>query len=171
MTVKREYAQSDRCLSRVRLPARRGVLTALLVVLTSGCAKEEHPPLAEYLGELELEVPLESKVYVELGEFDVPLTIRPAAKRRKKPVRMRLLFELSAEVDPTSEAAVLSAYERHRGAMNDAILRIVRHSSADDLADPRLAAIKTRMYEAVSPLLGAAGVRQLVLNDIDTEPM
>ena len=69
------------------------------------------------------------------------------------------------------EAAVLAAYERHHGAMNDAILTIIRHSSADDLTDPRLAAIKARMFEAIGPLLGPDGVRQLVLYNIKTESM
>lgn len=150
---------------------RRTIALAAAATLATGCAKQEHPRLAEYLGGLELDVPLESKAYVELGEFDVPLTIKTAAKRHKKPVRMRVSFTLSAEAEPKNEDAVRIAYERRRGAMNDAILSIIRNSSADDLADPRLAAIKARMVETVRPMLGAEGVRQLVLNDIDTESM
>jgi hypothetical protein len=34
-----------------------------------------------------------------------------------------------------------------------------------------LAAIKSRMVDAVRPLLGQHGVRQLVLNQIVTEPL
>jgi hypothetical protein len=155
-----------------RRPARSGALLALWLALAPGCADQEHPRLAEYLGGVVLDVPLQSKVSVDMGEFDVPVTLHSTSdKRAGKPVRMRLKFSLSAEAKPAAEAAVLDAYDRHRGAVNDAILTIIRHSSADDLADPRLAAIKARMIEKVRPLLGSDGIRQLVLNDIATESL
>lgn len=158
--------------SQLRIRCAVGVLLAGALATAPGCADKEHPRLAEFLGGLELDVPLESKVCVDMGEFDVPLTLKSAvSKQTKKPVRMRLRFSLTAEAAPKSEAAVLGAYDRSRGAVNDAILTIIRNSSADDLADPRLAAIKARMVESVRPLLGSDGVRQLVLNDIATESL
>jgi hypothetical protein len=151
---------------------RHGAWLALLWLLpAAGCADNEQPLLAEYLSGVEVDVALESKAYVELGEFDVPLTIGHRARRGKQPVRMRLRLVLSAEADPNCKEAVQNAYDRHRGAINDAVVTLIRRSSADDLADPRLSAIKGRMFAAIRPLLGGEGVRQLVLNDIRTEAM
>lgn len=148
------------------------LLLAAIVAAAAGCADEELPRLGDYLEGLELDVPLESTADVPFGKFDVPLAVATAAEGKPdKKIWMRLRFELTAEAAPKSEAAVLSAYERRRGAINDAILTIVRNSSVDDLTDPRLAAIKSRMTEAVRPLLGQQGIRQLVLNDIATEPL
>ncbi len=82
---------------------------------------------------------------------------------------IRLSFELFAEAAPENEPVVLAAAERHRGALNDALLTILRTSSPDELTDPRLSALKLRMTEAARPLLGERQVRQLVLNNLVTE--
>jgi hypothetical protein len=82
---------------------------------------------------------------------------------------MRLRFDLVAETAPEFQSAVVAASERRRGAINDAVLGIIRSSSIDEITDPRLAAIKSRMTEAARPLLGEGRIRQLVLNKIIAE--
>lgn len=153
-------------LLRLRIAAALAALGAL-----AGCASEEQPRLSDYLEEMSIEAPLEARASIDLGEFDVPLAVLPSASPTAEPVWMRLKFDLSAETTPKAQAAVLSALDRRRGAVSDAILTVIRSSSADDLADPRLVAIRSRMMEKVRPLLGDDRLRQLVLNDIDTEQL
>jgi hypothetical protein len=153
---------------------------AALLGLAGGCNRDRSPRLADYLDELEFDVPLETAAYVPLGKFEIPI----AANRKDAQhetggaevvtgdaVLMKLLFELTAETAPPYEKAVLEAAERHRGALNDAVLTIVRTSTVEELADPRLAAVKARLSEITRPMLGEDIVRQLVFNKLDAEAM
>lgn len=156
---------------RLRLVARLVVAGAISVVAV-GCASEELPRLVDHLEELEFDVPLESAANIDLGEFDVPVVVTVDSDQAKpETVWMRLKFKLSAETTPDFKAEVTKAYDRHRGAMNDAVVTIIRTSTADELTDSRLAAIKTRMADVARPLLGEERVRQLVLTDILTEAL
>lgn len=149
------------------------VALAAIIGGSGGCAGEAELRLADYLEELEFDAPLKSAGYatVTIGEFDVPVPVRVNLSEGAKNGWMRVRFELSAETAPEFEQAVLSAYENHRGAMNDAVVTAVRCCSLDELTDPRLAAVKTRLTACARPLLGADRVRQLVLNKIATEPL
>jgi hypothetical protein len=84
---------------------------------------------------------------------------------------MRLQFELTAETAPPYEKKVADAAERHRGALNDAVLTTVRTSTVEELSDPRLATVKARLSEITRPMLGEDMVRQLVLNRLNDEQM
>ena len=143
-----------------------------------GCGVDRSPRLADYLDELEFDVPLESAAYVSLGKYDIPIVAsrksesEPESTANHGPaVLMRLQFELTAETTPRFEKQVLEAAERHRGALNDAVLTIVRTSSVEELADARLAAVKSRLSESARPMLGEDIVRQLVFNKLDAEAM
>jgi hypothetical protein len=148
------------------------------VIAAAGCGVDRAPRLADYLDELEFDVPLESAAYVSLGKYDIPI----AAARKsvdefvpeggaRDPVFMRLQFELSAETSPAFEKAVEESAKRHLGAMNDAVLTTVRTSTVEELADPRLAAVKARLGEIIRPMLGEDIVRQLVFNKLDEHAM
>ncbi len=149
---------------------------ALLLALGTsvGCGGDDAALLGSYLDELEFNAPLESAVSISLGEFNVPAPTNIKHTGRdgvEHPVWMRIHFELFAETLPQHESAVLESLERHRGALNDAVLTIVRSSSTDELTDPRSTALRMRLSEAARPLLGEEEVRQLVLFDHTTEQM
>jgi hypothetical protein len=150
------------------------VIACCAVVGAAGCEGVQSGRLVDYLDELEFDVPLETAAYVSLGRFDIPIATSKDSTRASKFVQqiddrgmvwMRLQFELTAETTPQQEKAVAEAVEKHRGTLNDAVLTIVRTSSVDELADPRLAAVNARISELARPLLGETRVRQLVLND------
>ncbi len=157
------------------------ILLALGGLALPGCrVVDRSPRLADYLDELEFDVPLESASYVTLGEYDIPIaaTRRSEAEAAKGPdaapaevVMMRLQFELTAETAPPYEKKVADAAERHRGALNDAVLTTVRTSTVEELSDPRLATVKARLSEITRPMLGEDMVRQLVLNRLNDEQM
>jgi hypothetical protein len=150
------------------------LLTCGALIALAGCGGARSGRLVDYLDELEFDVPLETAAYVSLGRFDVPIATSKDLTRASKFVQqidergmvwMRLQFELTAETTPQQEKAVAAAVEKHRGILNDAVLTIVRTSTVDELADPRLAAVQARISELARPLLGESRVRQLVLND------
>jgi hypothetical protein len=153
------------------------LLSAIALSAALGCSKSEGPKLVDYLEEIEFDVPLEKVAYVSLGKFDIPIaaTQKPTdASPEIAPDEafwMRLQFELQAETDPDNEAAVAAEAEAHRGAMSDAVISIVRTSSVDELADPRLSAVKARLSDVARPMLGEERVRQLVLNEFDADAL
>ena len=163
------------------MPPRKPYAPLLAVAATSialltaiGCGGDDAALLGSYLDELEFNAPLESAASISLGEFDIPAPTnikRMGADGVEHLVWMRIHFELFAETLPQYESAVQAALERHRGALNDAVLTIVRSSSTDELTDPRSTALRMRLTEAARPLLGEDQVRQLVLYAHMTEQM
>ena len=139
------------------------------IVLMPGCIESKAKLLGEFLDEVEIDEPLESAVYVPLGRFQAPLRTTISEQGKSRTVTLRLSFNLFAEAPPQNEAAVAAAVERNRGALNDAVLTIIRTSTSDELTDPRLSGLKLRLNEAARPLLGQDAIRQLVLNDVRPE--
>jgi hypothetical protein len=157
---------------RRRAPSRASIalLAFAATVLVTGCGGgNDAKRLREYLEEIEFDQPHESAAYVSLGKFDVPAPTRVKRDGANRTLWVRLSFELFAESAPHDESVVAAAAEQRRGALNDALLTIIRTSSTDELTDPRLSALKLRMTEAAKPLLGEHAVRQLVLYNIRTE--
>jgi hypothetical protein len=166
-------ARSPRPARPVRA-ALAGFAMLLALAPTLGCGGDDAALLGSYLDELEFNAPLESAVSISLGEFDVPAPTnikRIGSDGVEHLVWMRIHFELFAETLPQHESAVLAELERHRGALNDAVLSIVRSASTDELTDPRSTALRMKLSEATRPLLGEDEVRQLVLFDHTTEQM
>lgn len=161
--------------SRTNIAARRVRWLGLAALALCGCSREEGLRLADYLEELEFDVPLESATYVPLGRFDIPLAAAPSSDdppaggspSAESPVWMRVQFELTAETTPHWEKAIAAAADAHRGALSDAVLTVVRTSEVHDLADPRLAAVNTRLSDIVRPMLGEDRVRRLMFNKLD----
>jgi hypothetical protein len=133
-----------------------------------GCGGSDELLLGSYLEEFELNDSLEAAAYVPLGGFDVPaaVTIKASGESPSRTIWVGVSFELIAETAPEDEAAVLAAAERRRGALNDALINIIRTSSTDELTDPRLSAVKVRMTEAARPMLGEDRLRHLVFYKI-----
>lgn len=164
--------------------ARVAVIGLLWIAVAGGCTSEEKPKIADYLDELEFSAPTESIAYVSLGRFSVPIPERPAQKQKRSvgifaeldgndseeswvapAYRLHIRFELVAETSPESESDLLEAIERRRGLIDDTVLTTCRSISPDDLADPRFAALKSRLTDDLRPLLGQNRVRQLVIKD------
>jgi hypothetical protein len=141
------------------------------LALLPGCGGGDDPTLlGSYLNELEFDEPLESATTIELGKFDVPVAaVIKIAGESSRTVWIRIKFELYAETLPADESELTQALEHHRGALNDAVLSIIRTSSVDELTDPRASAVRMRITEAVRPLLGDAEVQQLVLDQYNAD--
>lgn len=155
---------------KVRPPAPL-LLCAIVAVATTGCGGSNEARLSSYLEELEFEAPLESVVAVSLGEFEIPMAIRTSDDMREPPVWVRIRFKLFAEVDPRDRTAVLDALQRYEGPLRDAVIRICRRSTPEELDDPRLSAMKARLLDAAKPMLGERRVRQLIIKDYLSEAL
>jgi hypothetical protein len=159
---------------RRRLDAPARVIVAVLLAALSGCGGDDAALLGSYLDEIELNAPSESAASIPLGDFDIP---SPTNVNRKGTdgvehvVWMRTKFSLFAEALPKNESDVQAEVELHRGAINDAVLSIIRSASTDELTDPRLTALRMRLTEAGRPLLGDDKLRQLVIYNHTTEPL
>lgn len=152
--------------------ALRVVAAVALAATVGGCGEHEGVRLGDYLGELEFEAPLESVAVVPLGKFRVPLTVRLAdGAPTDPPIWMRLRFELFAETNPGNEDAIEEAVERYHGPFHDSVIRICRHTTPDELSDPRLSAMKSRLTEMARPLLGEHRIRNLVITNYASEPL
>jgi hypothetical protein len=152
----------------------RTLAVALLAAAIPGCGGDHATLLGSYLDEIELNAPSESAAAIPLGEFNIP---SPTNVKRKGAdgldhiVWMRTKFSLFAETLPKNESEVLAEADLHTGAINDAVLSIVRSASTDELTDPRLTALRMRLTESTRPLLGGDKLRQLVLYNHTTEPL
>lgn len=142
-----------------------------------GCGRSDLPKLVDYLDEIEFDIPLEKATYVSLGKFDIPIATTPsvselsAEQHSDEATWLRLRFELSAETTPENQNKVSNAVAHHRGALSDAVISILRTSSIEDLVDPKLSAVKTRLTDVARPMLGDAPIRQLVLNEFDADAL
>jgi hypothetical protein len=154
---------------------RRGLApcvgAGLALLLLTGCGEEQQLTLAKYLEELEFDAPLEEVRFVELGEYHIPIAVTGSTGKRQvnTPAWMQLQFRLSAETAPEHESAVQKAVDRQQGAFHDAVLTICRTTSIDELGDPRLAAVRSRLSDVAKSLFGEDRIRALVLNEIQTE--
>ncbi|MCA9257931.1 MAG: hypothetical protein KDA61_01970 [Planctomycetales bacterium] len=143
------------------------------VAILGGCSEEKVITLADYLDELEFDAPLEEVANVELGTYRIPLAAQTQSQASNEAgdgtVWMVLEFMLLAETAPEHQKSVEKALERHSGALHDAVLSICRTASVDEVLDPRLAALKSRLSDVTRMLLGDSRIRALVLNDIQTD--
>lgn len=154
-----------------RAPVGGPWLWTALLLAGAGCGGGDEARLGDYLDELEFDAPLDSACSVSLGKFDVPVHLKTDGATGEHGVWIRLSFDLYAETSPENEAALVAAAGNHRGPLNDALLTVIRTSSADELTDPRAAALKLRMTEVARPLLGERLMRQLVIPNLMTEQL
>jgi len=149
-----------------------------------GCSSSDQPKIADYLDELEFSAPTESITNVSLGEFAVPIPNPPSrrslivAQRASvaeeipqtvgfdtSAYRLQISFELVAETAPEYLSDVRAAIERRRGLINDIVLTTCRTTSSDELSDPRLAALKSRLSDELRPILGRNRIHQIVIEN------
>jgi len=141
-----------------------GILTLLsAALLLTGCGGEEVAKLEDYLEELEFDRPLESVKEIKVNSYRFPCAARhrDAAGAEVPPMWVQMKFDLYVIAAEEDESAVLASIERHRGMIDDTVLSVCRRSSIDQLQDNRWATIKSRLLEAIRPLLGEDRVRQI----------
>ena len=149
------------------------MLCLVALLLLPGCGGDKGVELNDYLDELEFNAPLKSVKEVEVGQYRIACAARyqDRSGREALPVWVQVNFVLYAEGSSQDENALLAACERHRGLLDDAVIRVFRNASIDELSDNRWAAIKSKLIDKIRPLRGEHRVRQIFFNDFGWEPI
>jgi hypothetical protein len=148
---------------------QRAALTAGVVALAllsfSGCGD---PPTYEFDG-LDLTPTHDEILEFPLGDYQIPIPVsRGFGAHAVSRNRIELTFALHALVARDYETQIEELWERHEGNIRDAIIRVCRNASLDDLQEPELATLKSHLTDAVQAQLGPNLVRRLMMTEIRT---
>jgi hypothetical protein len=137
---------------------------ALILALT-GCGGR---PAYEF-DDLDLTPAQDELTEFSLGHYEVPVPIErgfgPGTVSRN---RIELSFDLHALVNRDYESQLADLWKRHEGKIRDAIIRVCRNASLDDLQEPELATLKSHLSDAVQAQIGPRGIRRLMMTEIRT---
>lgn len=129
-----------------------------------GCSSES---ILEF-DELDL-IPVQEELSeFPLGHYSIPIPFIAQYHDNKveRRNRIELEFDLHVVVPPHQESLVAEAWERHQGKIRDRIIRICRNASIDDLQEPELATLKSRLADALQAQLGSKGSCRLVITEV-----
>jgi hypothetical protein len=146
-----------------------GMIGAL--VLMPGCGEVEEAKFEVFLDELDVDASLDSAEEIQLGVYNIasalPAPDKPVTDddEEVEPLWVQIRFELFAVVAPEDRKTVEAACERHRGMLDDTVVTICREASKEELDDSRWATLKSRLIDAIRPILGDDRVRQLSFSD------
>lgn len=152
-------------------------LMAVAILLLAGCSKGAEQKFDSYLDALDVDTSLDSAKEIVLGTYNIasalpmPKTPSSSEEEEDEPLWVQVRFELYAIVAPEDKKAVLAACERHRGMLDDTVVTICREASQGELDDSRWATLKSRLIDAIRPILGDDRVRQLSFSDFAWEPL
>ncbi|TWU30317.1 flagellar basal body-associated FliL family protein [Bythopirellula polymerisocia] len=143
----------------------------LMCLLFAGCGGRKKTQLDVYLDELEVERTLESVQEVPVGTYGIAsaIPLHGTSREEDNTLWIHLRFQLVVICDPSDEKAVLAAAKRHRGMLDDTIITVCRKATKEELEDNRWATLKSRIIDAIRPILGDDRVRQLAFVDFSWE--
>jgi hypothetical protein len=140
----------------------------VILAVTAGCGGGE----SVFLNEVDLLPTKEALVELSLGHFGMPVPVEMPLEETEwsHGNALQLSFDLYAVVAPNDEEAVANVWSEQEGSLRDAILRLCRHATLDELTEPGLLSVKGRLTEVVSQNLGPRLVRRLVLTEVMVIP-
>lgn len=147
------------------------------ILVLPGCGEVEQPKFELFLDELDVDASLDSAEEIQLGVYNIasalPAPDKPMADddEEVEPLWVQIRFELFAVVAPEDRKAIESACERHRGMLDDTVVTICREATKEELDDSRWATLKSRLIDAIRPILGDDRVRQLSFSDFCWTPI
>lgn len=154
------------------------VVVALSLMLLAGCAETKKTPFETCLEELDVEASLNSADELLLGTYNVASAlpvpegvVSDDEMEEPEPLWVQVKFELYAIVAPQDRKAVEAACERHRGMLDDAVVTICREASKEELDDSRWATLKSRLIDAIRPILGDDRLKHLSFAEFGWEPI
>ena len=108
-----------------------------------------------------------------LGKYQIPIPVaderhNESASRRN---RFQFDFELYAVVSPKEEAHIADVWDRHQGVIRDRVINICRSASVEELREPELATLKSRLTDVLAMQLGEKRLRQLLIIDIVSQAL
>jgi len=151
--------------------SKRPLLAGIVVgcVVVAGCGSES----TFEFDSLDMAPAQEELSEFSLGEYKIPIPVATdsAQERPERRHRFQLDFQLHALVLPASVARVTAAWERHEGEIRDHVICVCRNATVDELQEPELATLKTRLMGELAPQMGDKEVRQLLITEIVSQPL
>lgn len=152
---------------------------ALAILWLVGCGEVKVNEFDSYLDQLDIDSSLDSAEEIVLGTYNIASALpKPESSasaeeedEENEPLWVQIRFELYAIVAPEDKKAVEAACVRHRGMLDDIVVTICREASKDELDDSRWATLKSRLIDAIRPILGDGRVRQLSFAEFAWEPI
>ena len=146
------------------------MLLASCVLLAAGCGGEDG--LAKY-DEFEHVQIREELVEVPLGHYTVPVPLLGTNDTgeviRQNTIQMK--FMLHGLVAPYHVSKAERIRDRHEGEMRDRVIRVCRNASLEDLVEPQLSTLKSRVLDVTQPLFEGVMLKRVVLTDVASEPL
>lgn len=141
---------------------------ALLMVV--GCSDSQ---VSLGIAEIERGRIREQLVEVSLGEFSVPIPVgEPVSQGVVRQKNLLLLrFSLWALVAPDDTARVERLMKRNAGAIRDRVIVTCRSAPLDDVQDPNMAALRSRLLDQLLPLFEGNLLRRVFVTDTLTDPL
>lgn len=156
-----------------RVAARRNALwcaaAGVMGICLTGCGS----PSAFQFDKLDISPNRESLSEFSLGRYEIPI---PIANDRtndhgKWSNRLTFNFALFALVAPNEESHLADSWERHEGKIRDRVIQVCRNASLDELQEPELATLKSRLMDAVQDQLGEREVRRLLMTEVVSQQL
>lgn len=142
---------------------------AVAIFAMAGCQSQSE---FEY-DALDLAPPHEELTEFNLGKYSIPIPL--AGHRRSKELgranRMRLEFELFVVISPRMVSHIAEDWARHEGKIRDNVIRVCRNASVEELQDPELATLKSRLMDVLAMQMGKQDVRQLLITDVMSQEL
>jgi flagellar basal body-associated protein FliL len=103
-----------------------------------------------------------------LGHYAIPIPVNRVFgdDRKASLMQIEFAFDLYALVSPEFAPQIDDLWQRHEGKVRDRVIRICRNATWEDLQDPELATLKSRLVDAVQDQLGPRAVRRLIVSEI-----
>jgi hypothetical protein len=155
-------------ISPCRIPPLPFWFRTAVVAFTAciGC-ESSHDPLW-----IDAKPPVEKLIEFDLGKYVIPI---PATLNEKVgPARrnvMQLEFAMHAIVNESQEPRLAKTWEKNAGRFRDRAIELCRTTSIDDLREPGLETLKSRLLDAVKPVFGRDSVDRLVLTDVQYQTL
>ncbi|MEM6331149.1 MAG: flagellar basal body-associated FliL family protein [Planctomycetota bacterium] len=142
----------------------------LFVSGVTGCGSGEALHDYERFEQLQLR---ESLVETPLGRYSIPVPVirLDEAGEMVRTNLIQIKFALHGLVKPGQEDDTARLFERNEGQLRDRVIRVCRNSSLEDLLDPQLSTLRSRILDAAQPLFESVVLKRVLVTDVFTEPL
>ena len=159
---------SDQSQPPAQRPARCAA-AALIASAVLGCGGGDEPAFEKFetlqFRELLVEVPL--------GDYTVPVPVvsNDEAGGATRTNLLEMKFTLHGLVKPDLKPQMLDQAERQEGQLRDSVIRVCRNLPIDDVLDPQLATLRSRVLDSTQSLFEGSALRRVLVTDVTCEPL
>ncbi len=142
-------------------------MLAVLAVITlwlTGCGADD----GFQFDKLDVSPSRDSLTEFSLGHYKIPIPVQNDRINDNAPRsnRLEFHFELYALVDRQDAPRLSDDWDRHEGLIRDRVIQVCRNVSLDELQEPELTTLKSRLMDAMQGQLGERQVRRLLMTEI-----